>query len=79
VIVLRAITHLSADKSEWKVVLESSKAYYGITPALQEFTKELQREMGKMYEAQVFRVARGVKRDRGVEEDEGEGEKMRRR
>jgi hypothetical protein len=81
VIVLPAIAYLSADKSSWKEVLKSSKAYYGITPALQEFTKELQREMGNMYEAQVFYAARGTKRSRAAEEDkwkEGENEKMRR-
>ncbi|KAF2833247.1 hypothetical protein CC86DRAFT_7156 [Ophiobolus disseminans] len=47
-IVIRAIVYLSADKSVWKVVAESSRAQFGILPALQEFSKDLEREMGRM-------------------------------
>jgi hypothetical protein len=49
-IMIRAITYTSSDKTKWKVVAESSKAYFGILPALQEFTKDLEREMGRMSE-----------------------------
>lgn len=36
------------DKSKWKVVEESSKAQFGIVSALQEFSKDLERAMGRM-------------------------------
>jgi hypothetical protein len=40
--------YLSADRAQWKILLEAKEACFGITAALQEFTKELEREMGKM-------------------------------
>ncbi|KAF1943212.1 hypothetical protein EJ02DRAFT_433334 [Clathrospora elynae] len=45
---IRAIVYTKPDKQEWKMVAESSKEHFGITPALQEFSKELERKMGDM-------------------------------
>lgn len=45
---IRAIAYLDADKATWKMVAQSSKAQYGIIPALQEFSKDLEREMASM-------------------------------
>jgi hypothetical protein len=42
--------YLVPDKMRWEVVAESSKAQFGILPALQELTKDLEREMGRMVE-----------------------------
>ncbi|KAH6392826.1 hypothetical protein HBI08_195820 [Parastagonospora nodorum] len=47
-IMIRAIVYLDADKTTWKMVAQSSKAQYGITSALQEFSKDLERAMANM-------------------------------
>ena len=47
-IMIRAVTLSEPGTKKWTLVAESSKAYFGIVPALQEFTKDLKREMGKM-------------------------------
>jgi hypothetical protein len=48
IIIPRAIVYLSADRAQWKILLEAREACFGITAALLEFTKELERKMGKM-------------------------------
>lgn len=45
-IMIRAVTLSEPGTKKWTLVAESSKAYFGIIPALQEFTKDLEREMG---------------------------------
>jgi hypothetical protein len=69
----RAIAYLSADKSSWKVLLEADRAYYGITAALQEFTKVLEREMGRVCEEkhrrEVGSSRKRVRRERDAEDD----------
>ncbi|KAI4947529.1 hypothetical protein J4E91_006349 [Alternaria rosae] len=47
-IMIRAVTLREPGTKKWTLVAESSKAYFGIIPALQEFTKDLEREMGNM-------------------------------
>jgi hypothetical protein len=47
-VMIHAITYLDADKATWKMVAQSSKAQYGITSALQEFSKDLERAMANM-------------------------------
>tara|TARA_R110002003_G_scaffold1577_4_gene23242 strand:- start:86 stop:577 length:492 start_codon:yes stop_codon:yes gene_type:complete len=81
-IMVRAIIYLNAEKTQWKIVAESSKAQFGILPALQEFSKDLEREMGRMAE-------KGGEKRKGrsglfAEEDfsgewdgDGEGKRMR--
>jgi hypothetical protein len=74
-VVVRVITYLTPDKTRWEVVTESSKAQFGILPALQEFTKDLEREMGKMIEQH----GKGKKRSGLFAEDDGEEEYMERK
>jgi hypothetical protein len=71
IIIPRAIVYLSADKSFWKVLLEADRAYYGIAAALQEFTKVLEREMGRVCEEKHRReVGSSRKRVRGKRDAE---------
>jgi hypothetical protein len=68
---IRAIVYTEPRKQKWKLMAESSRAYFGITPALQEFSKDLERKMGDM--TAVLSV--GEKRlfsDRDEEFKEGE-------
>ncbi|KAH7085726.1 hypothetical protein BKA63DRAFT_560363 [Paraphoma chrysanthemicola] len=91
-LVIRAIVYIDAKKTQWKIVAESSKAQFGILPALQEFSKDLESEMGRMAEgARVTekRKVAGRKRsgifgeedfameDGEVKEGDGEGKRMR--
>jgi hypothetical protein len=71
---IRAIAYLTPDKTTWKVLARSSKAHYGITAALQEFSKDLEREMGRMADAEVVHVSGRKRKTRSGlfgEEDEG--------
>jgi hypothetical protein len=45
---IRAIVYTEPGHKKWKLMAESSHAYFGITPALQEFSKDLERNMGDM-------------------------------
>ena len=45
-IIIRAIVYTEPSSGQWKVLAESSKAHFTINPALQEFTKDLEREIG---------------------------------
>jgi hypothetical protein len=65
-IMIRAVTLSEPGTEKWTLVAESSKAYSGIKPALQEFSKELEREMGNMTASMTV----GNKRQRS-ERDEG--------
>ncbi|KAI4707777.1 hypothetical protein J4E89_007405 [Alternaria sp. Ai002NY15] len=65
-IMIRAVTLSEPGTKKWTLVAESSKAYFGIIPALQEFTKDLEREMGKMTASMTV----GNKRQRS-DRDEG--------
>jgi len=65
-IMIRAVTLSEPGTKKWTLVAESSKAYFGIVPALQEFTKDLEREMGKMTASMTV----GNKRQRS-DKDEG--------
>ncbi|KAG9186827.1 hypothetical protein G6011_09935 [Alternaria panax] len=47
-IMIRAVIFIEPGHKKWKLVAESSKAYYSIIPALQEFSKDLEREMGQL-------------------------------
>jgi hypothetical protein len=73
IIISRAIVYLSVDKPSWKVLLEADRAYYGITAALQEFTKVLEREMGRICEEkhrrEVGSSRKRVRRERDAEDD----------
>jgi hypothetical protein len=55
------------------VLLEADRAYYGITAALQEFTKVLEREMGRVCEEkhrrEVGSSRKRVRRERDAEDD----------
>jgi len=44
-IMIRALVYTESEHKTCKLLAESSKAHYGITPALQEFTKDLERQM----------------------------------
>lgn len=52
---MRATVYLTADKSKWTIVAQSSKEHFGILAGLQEFSKDLEREMGRMVEAQSLK------------------------
>jgi hypothetical protein len=45
---IRAVMFVEPGQRKWKLVAQSSKAYYGIIPALQEFSKDMEREMGEL-------------------------------
>jgi hypothetical protein len=49
-------------------MLEARQEHFGITAALQEFTKELEREMGKMSIARIM-ADKARKRERGEGND----------
>jgi hypothetical protein len=70
IIIPRAIVYLSADRAQWKMLLEAREACFGITAALQEFTKELEREMGKMAIARIMGDRDRVRKRVGKEWDD---------
>ncbi|KAI4660522.1 uncharacterized protein J4E78_005225 [Alternaria triticimaculans] len=47
-IMIRAVTLSEPGTKKWTLVAESSRACFGIVPALQEFSKDLERQMGNM-------------------------------
>lgn len=47
-ITICAVVYMESGKRRPKLVAQISKAHFGITPALQEFSKDLERELGNM-------------------------------
>ncbi|EUC41419.1 hypothetical protein COCMIDRAFT_58264, partial [Bipolaris oryzae ATCC 44560] len=47
-IMIRAIIFTEATHEKWRLVTESSKPYFSLTRALQEFSKDLERQMEDM-------------------------------
>jgi hypothetical protein len=76
VIIPRAIVYLSADRSQWKILLEAREQSFGIMAALQEFTKVLERGMGKMAIKRIMADRDGM-RKRGRREGDGSRERKR--
>ncbi|KAF1840785.1 uncharacterized protein K460DRAFT_420656 [Cucurbitaria berberidis CBS 394.84] len=74
---IRAIVYTEPGRRSFQLLAQSSKGHFGIIPALQEFTKELEREMGDM----TATLSLGQKRKTGGESrlEEGGREERRRR
>ena len=68
---IRAVTLSEPGTKKWTLVAESSRACFGIVPALQEFSKDLEREMGKMTASMIV----GNKRQRS-DKDEGSNDQV---
>ena len=60
------IVYLDEKKTAWKVLAQSANAYFGITPSLQEFTKDLERKMAGMVEKR----GKGEEKKRKYEDDD---------
>jgi len=71
-IMIRAVTLSEPGTQKWTLVAESSKAYFGIVPALQEFSKDLERQMGNMTASMtVDKKRQRNERDEGsIDQDE---------
>jgi hypothetical protein len=62
----------------WRLVAESSKSYFSITPALQEFSRDLERQMGDMTAVLSLGEKRSFhERDGDVYEDDASRKKRR--
>jgi hypothetical protein len=48
IIVIRAIVYTESGRCKWQLLARSSKTHFGITVALQEFSKDLERSMADM-------------------------------
>jgi hypothetical protein len=69
---IRAIVYTEPGHKKWKLVAESSQAYFGITPALQEFFKDLERKMGDMTAMLSMGEKRSFSKRGGEDFEDGE-------
>jgi hypothetical protein len=82
---IRAIVYTEPGHKKWRMVAESSRAYFGITPALQEFSRDLERKMGDMTamlsmgEKRLFSERDEEEREDGESDEDKQAEKKKRR